>query len=261
VERADLLGLSQLYQLKGRVGRTDRQAYAYFFYPRHRTLREMAQKRLEVLQEFSTLGSGLHIAMKDMEIRGAGNVLGNQQHGNMEAIGLDLYSSMLTEEVSRLKGEAAPPARVTPVLNLGVSAYFPSSYVPDEEVKADFYRHLGAVEGPSDVEALTLELTDRFGPPPEEARALLEVAALRPAAVALGLTRVEMSGGWVSLTWHEDRVPEPAKVSEWMRHTPPSRLRFSPKDPRTVLFRTAKGDEAPGVRLGSVRKLLDFLGR
>jgi transcription-repair coupling factor (superfamily II helicase) len=259
VERSDMMGLSQLYQLKGRVGRTDRQAYAYFFYPRHRTLREMAQKRLEVLQEFSTLGSGLHIAMKDMEIRGAGNVLGNQQHGNMEAIGLDLYSSMLSEEVSRLKGEPAPPAKVHPVLNLGVSAFFPGSYVAEEEVKADFYRRLGAVERAEEVESLSVELTDRFGPPPPEAKALLAAAGMRPLAVALGLTRLELSAGWSSLTWHPDRTPEPARVSVWMKKYPPTRIRFSPKDPQTVLFRVAKGDEPADQRLEALRRLLSEL--
>lgn len=256
VERADMMGLSQLYQLKGRVGRTDRQAHAYFFYPRHRTLRELAQKRLEVLQEFSTLGSGLHIAMKDMEIRGAGNVLGNQQHGNMEAIGLDLYSDMLQEEVARLKGEPEPSAKVHPVLNLGVSAYFPSSYVTEEEVKADFYRRLGEVEQPAEVESLSMELVDRFGPPPDEAKALLAVAVLRPLAVGLGLTKLELTAGWTSLTWHKERTPAQAEVAKWMKRYPPTRLRFSPKDPQTVMFRVAKGDEDADFRLEAVRKLL-----
>jgi transcription-repair coupling factor (superfamily II helicase) len=256
VDRADMMGLSQLYQLKGRVGRTDRQAYAYFFYPRHRSLREMAQKRLEVLQEFSTLGSGLHIAMKDMEIRGAGNVLGTQQHGNMEAIGFDLYAQMLTEEVSRLKGTPPEPATVNPVLSLGVSAYFPREYVSEEEVKADFYRRLGSVKGPGEVEAIGEELKDRFGPMPDEARALLIVAALRPKAVELGLTRVEMSGGWVALTWHPDRTPATNQVAVWMKKIPPARIRFSPKDPQTVSFRVAKGDEPPGKRLEAAGLLL-----
>jgi transcription-repair coupling factor (superfamily II helicase) len=256
VERADMMGLSQLYQLKGRVGRTDRQAYAYFFYPRHRTLRELAQKRLEVLQEFSTLGSGLHIAMKDMEIRGAGNVLGNQQHGNMEAIGLDLYSDMLSEEVARLKGETELPTRVHPVLNLGLSAYFPSTYVAEEEVKADFYRRLGSVNDASDVENLSKELVDRFGPPPPEAKALLAAAVLRPLAEALGLTRLELSAGWSSLSWHPERAPEPLKVAGWMKKYPPTRIRFSPKDPQTVMFRVARGDEPSETRLEAVRRLL-----
>lgn len=259
VERSDLMGLSQLYQLKGRVGRTDRQAYAYFFYPRHHTLREMAQKRLEVLEEFSGLGSGLHVAMKDMEIRGAGNVLGNQQHGNLEAIGLDLYSEMLQEEVARLKGEPEPDAKVHPALNLGISAYFPSAYVPEEEVKADFYRRLGTVEDAEAVASLASELADRFGPPPPEAQALLAVAVLRPLAAKLGLTRLELTGGWASLTWHEARVPTPAQVGQWMRKFPPTRIRFSPKDPRTVMFRVAKGDEPDEARLEAVKRLLKEL--
>ncbi len=256
VERADHMGLSQLYQLKGRVGRTDRQAYAYFFYPRHMTLKELAQKRLEVLQEFSSLGSGLHIAMKDMEIRGAGNVLGTQQHGNMDAIGFELYSRMLSQEVAHLKGEAFSED-FTPQLSLGVTAYFPKEYIPDEGLKIEFYRRLA--EAGDDLAGVVEELKDRFGPPPPEAQMLLTVASFRPLTKNLGVQRLEAQGGWVSLQWHPSHSPDPKRVEKWFKQYPPSRIRFSPHDPNMVSFRVAKGDESQEQRLAAVERLLKDL--
>jgi transcription-repair coupling factor (superfamily II helicase) len=255
VERADHMGLSQLYQLKGRVGRTDRQAYAYFFYPRHMTLKELAQKRLEVLQEFSSLGSGLHIAMKDMEIRGAGNVLGTQQHGNMDAIGFELYSRMLSQEVAHLKGEAFSED-FTPQLSLGVTAYFPKEYIPDEGLKIEFYRRLA--EAGENISGVEEELKDRFGPLPPEAQMLLTVASFRPLTKGLGVQRLEAQGGWVSLQWHPNHSPDPARVQKWFKQYP-SRIRFSPQDPNTVSFRVAKGDETQEKRLAAVENLLKEL--
>ncbi len=259
VERADHFGLAQMYQLKGRVGRTDRQAYAYFFYPRYITLRELAQKRLEVLQQFSSLGSGLHIAMKDMEIRGAGNVLGTQQHGNMDAIGFDLYSRMLGQEMARMKGQEAGTDFI-PVLSLGVSAYFPKDYIAEEPAKIDFYRRLAEMSGESEVTEIGAELEDRFGPLPAEARMLLTVAAFRPRVKGLGIQRLEALEGWVSLQWHPEKAPSPERVDKWFKMWPPSRIRFSSKEPHSVSFRVMKGDESQEARLQAVDKLLKNLG-
>lgn len=260
VERADAFGLAQLYQLKGRVGRTDRQAYAYFFYPRHTTLRELAQKRLEVLQEFSSLGSGMHVAMKDMEIRGAGNVLGAKQHGNMDSIGFDLYSRMLSQEVARMKGEETA-ADFTPLLSLGVTAYFAKDYIEDETVKIEFYRRLAEVNEPEQIKQIEEELVDRFGPLPLEAQMLLKVATFRPQAKKLGIQRLEAQGGWVSLQWHPDLTPAPEKVDKWFKQWPPSRIRFSPQDPNAVSFRVMKGDEGPEKQMEAVQKLFQDLGK
>ena len=259
VERADHMGLAQLYQLKGRVGRTDRQAYAYFFYPRHVTLREMAQKRLEVLQEFSSMGSGMHIAMKDMEIRGAGNVLGNRQHGNMDAIGFDLYSRMLNQEMASLKGEAQG-TDFTPLLSLGVSAYFPKDYISDEGLKIEFYRRLAEMREEADLPAVEAELKDRFGPLPPEAEMLLKVASFRPVTKRLGIERLESQGGWVSLQWHPEFAPPTERVEKWFKVWPPSRIRFSPQSPHAVSFRVMKGDEGPVKMMEAVQKLLKDVG-
>ncbi len=260
VERSDSFGLAQLYQLKGRVGRTDRQAYAYFFYPRHVTLRELAQKRLEVLQEFSTLGSGMHIAMKDMEIRGAGNVLGTRQHGNMDSIGFDLYSRMLSQEVAHLKGEESPE-EFTSQISLGVTAYFPKDYIQDETVKIEFYRALAEAGEEVEITRIEEELKDRFGPLPLEARMLLKVAAFRPRAKKLGLLRLEAQGGWVSLTWHPAHAPEPGVAEKWFKQWPPARIRFSSQDANSVSFRVMKGDEGPEKQMEAVGRLLEGLGR
>jgi transcription-repair coupling factor (superfamily II helicase) len=259
VERADAFGLAQLYQLKGRVGRTDRQAYAYFFYPRHVTLRELAQKRLEVLQEFSTLGSGMHIAMKDMEIRGAGNVLGTQQHGNMDSIGFDLYSRMLSQEIAHMKGEETA-ADFTPLLSLGVTAYFPKEYIPDETLKIEFYRRLAEATEDEHLRQIEEELKDRFGLLPLEAQMLLKVASLRPQAKKLGIQRLEAQNGWVSLQWHPDLTPPPDRVEKWFKQWPPTRIRFSPQDPNSVSFRVMKGDEGPEKQMEAVQKLLKEIG-
>jgi len=255
VERSDAFGLAQLYQLKGRVGRTDRQAYAYFFYPRHVTLRELAQKRLEVLQEFSSLGSGMHVAMKDMEIRGAGNVLGTQQHGNMDAIGFDLYSRMLSQEIAHLKGEETA-ADFTPLLSLGVTAYFPKEYIQDEALKIEFYRRLAEATQEEQLGQVAEELADRFGPLPLEAQMLLKVASFRPQAKRLGIQRLEAQNGWVSLQWHADLTPPAERVAKWFKQWPPSRIRFSPQDPNSVSFRVMKGDEGPEKQMEAVQKLL-----
>ncbi|MGH7738595.1 MAG: transcription-repair coupling factor, partial [bacterium] len=258
VERTDLFGLSQLHQLKGRVGRTNRQAYAYFFYPRHLALRELAQKRLEVLQEFSSLGSGMHIAMKDMEIRGAGNVLGSQQHGTLDSIGFDLYSRMLSQELSQLKGEETA-ADFTPLLSLGLSAYLPKDYIPEEAVKIEFYRRLVETQDEAGLLEIGEELKDRFGEPPAEAQLLIRIAALRPRVKALGIQRLEALGGWVALQWHPDLAPAPAQVEKWMKQWPPTRIRFSPNDARSISFRVSKGEEGPEGRLATVQNLLKDL--
>jgi len=212
-----------------------------------------------VLQEFSTLGSGMHIAMKDMEIRGAGNVLGAQQHGNMDSIGFDLYSRMLSQEIAHRKGETWEED-FTPQLSLGISAYFPKEYITDETLKIEFYRRLAEMGEETRAGEVEAELKDRFGPLPPEAQALLSIAAFRPLVKKMGVQRLEALGGWVSLQWRQDLAPPPEKVGEWVKKWPPTRIRFSSQDPHTVSFRVSKGDEAPEARLEAIQKLLRDIG-
>lgn len=257
VERADQLGLSQLYQLKGRVGRTDRQAYAYFFYPKPFPLKELAQKRLEVLQEFSALGSGIHIAMKDLEIRGAGNVLGIHQHGNLEAIGFELYHQMLNQEMGKSLGIAGKEEDIQPILSLSISAFFPSEYISDEVLKIEFYRRLTLLETQEQIDDYQEELRDRFGALPLPVILLLKVVALKPILKSMGIIRMERSEGWVLIQWHSKKQPVEEQYTRWMRQWPPARLRFSSKEPNQVSFWILKNPHVSDEqKLESIRNLL-----
>ncbi|HPJ36930.1 MAG TPA: helicase-related protein, partial [Spirochaetota bacterium] len=184
INRADTFGLSQLYQLKGRVGRSITKAYAYLFYPPHVPLSETAQKRLQVVSEFSELGSGFKIAMKDLEIRGSGNILGREQSGDIMDVGFDLYSQMLEDAVRALKGESAGPMFRTPVF-LKTDFYIPESYIEDERQKIEFYKRLESCETVEEVESLENEMQDRFGQMPGEVVILVELEKVRAIASSL----------------------------------------------------------------------------
>ncbi len=194
VDRADRLGLAQMYQLRGRVGRRGQRAYAYLLHPRDRQLSEEAYERLKTIGELTELGSGFKIAMRDLEIRGAGNLLGGEQSGHISAVGFDLYCQMVTEAVGELTGEVpSEPVEVT--IDLPVDAHLPREYVARDDVRMEAYRRLAAVTEPTDVEDVRKEWTDRYGPPPPPAEALLEVARLRAECVRVGVRSVVVGGG------------------------------------------------------------------
>ncbi len=184
VNRADTFGLSQLYQLKGRVGRSERKAYSYMFYPRHMNMTEEAQKRLQVISEYTELGSGFKIAMKDLEIRGAGNILGREQSGCIMDVGFDLYCQMLDNTMRHLKGEKTSINFRTPVF-IKSDFYIPSEYINDEKQKIEFYKRFEACESPDEVDQLALEMKDRFGEPPQQVYILIETEKIRALATAL----------------------------------------------------------------------------
>ncbi|HSG27925.1 MAG TPA: helicase-related protein, partial [Candidatus Krumholzibacterium sp.] len=172
INRADRFGLAQLYQLRGRVGRSDRKAYAFLLTPKGKTLTSTAIKRLQAISEFDYLGAGYRIAMRDLEIRGAGNLLGHQQSGQINAVGLDLYSRMIREEVSRMKGE--PPAEENETrISIPVPAYLPAEYITDSEERMEIYRRLTRVYDPEEAGSVREELVDRFGPVPPPADNML----------------------------------------------------------------------------------------
>jgi transcription-repair coupling factor (superfamily II helicase) len=193
IDRADKLGLAQLYQLRGRVGRSDRKAYAYLLVPRSGALTPTAVQRLQAISEFDYLGAGYRIAMRDLEIRGAGNLLGPQQSGHINAVGLDLYTRMLKEEVARLKGEEAPETVETRI-SIPLPAFLPESYVHDTEERMDVYRRIAAQAETGGIDDIRDELRDRFGPPPEQALNLLALVSLRIRAATMGVARVEFEG-------------------------------------------------------------------
>ena len=194
VDRADLLGLGQLHQLRGRVGRAGQRAYAYLFHPADRALSEEAYERLKTIGETTELGSGFKIAMRDLEIRGAGNLLGESQSGHIAAVGYDLYCQMVTEAVAEMKGEEIrPPAEVK--LDIDVDAHLPGDYVAKEELRLEAYRRLASVTREEEVDDIAAEWEDRYGPVPAPAAALLRVARLRAECHRLGIHEVAVTRG------------------------------------------------------------------
>ena len=211
IHDADRLGLSQLYQLRGRVGRSNRMAYAFLLYRKDKLLKEVAEKRLSAIREFTDLGSGFRIAMRDLEIRGAGNLLGAEQHGHMEAVGYDLYCKMLNEAVKHLKGEMEEETYTT-TIDLNVDAYIPESYIPNEYQKLDVYKRIAAIENEEEMEDMLEELIDRFGDIPKKVHQLLKIANLKAMAHKVYVTAVEQKGEQYIFTMYEKAKVNPAKI-------------------------------------------------
>jgi transcription-repair coupling factor (superfamily II helicase) len=199
IDRADTLGLAQLYQLRGRVGRSSRRAYAYLLYRRREKLSDVARKRLQAIFNASELGAGFQIALSDLEIRGAGNILGAEQHGHVAAVGFDLYARLLAEAVEEQKaefeGRPAVVERPGAVVDLPVDAHLPDLYVPDTAQKLELYRRLGRIRTAGELAAFRQELSDRFGPPPQPVLRLLEVVELRMAAESAGIASISREEG------------------------------------------------------------------
>ncbi|MDD4461961.1 MAG: helicase-related protein, partial [Eubacteriales bacterium] len=213
VENADHFGLAQLYQLRGRVGRSDRQAYAYVTYRRDRVLTEIAEKRLSAIRDFTELGSGFKIALRDLEVRGAGNLLGAEQHGQLEAIGYDLYCRMLEDTIREIRGEAAP-VKINTVIELEVDAYLPPSYIPDEGERMDMYRRIADLSSLKDHQDLLDEWLDRYGEPPAQAVILADIAYIRAAAGRQGFSRIEQQHQHIRLNYDADYQPDMNSLSK-----------------------------------------------
>ena len=192
IHDADRYGLSQLYQLRGRVGRSNRMAYAFIMYKKDKILKEEAEKRLQAIREFTELGSGIKIAMRDLEIRGAGSLLGEKQSGHMEAVGYDLYCKMLNEAVRLLKGEEVENTDFETTVDFNVDAYIPTSYIQNEYIKLDMYKRIAAVENEEECMDIQDELIDRFGDIPKAVQNLLSISLLRVMAHSLYVT--DLSG-------------------------------------------------------------------
>ena len=190
IEDADRMGLSQLYQIRGRVGRSTRRAYAYFTFTRGQQLTEVAEKRLSAIKEFTSFGSGFRIAMRDLEIRGAGNVLGAQQHGHMEAVGYDMYLRLLGEAIAEQKGEAPERTSAECMVDLNIGAHIPESYIKGLSQRIDVYKKIAAIQNKDDAFDVTDELIDRFGDPPGAVQGLIDVALVRGRAAALGIREI-----------------------------------------------------------------------
>lgn len=200
IDEADKLGLSQLYQLRGRVGRSNRTAYAFLMYKRDKMLKEVAEKRLAAIKEFTELGSGFKISMRDLEIRGAGNLLGARQHGHMEAVGYDLYCKMLNEAVKRLKGEKVENDEFETNIDLKMDAFIPVDYIPNEFQKLDVYKRIAEIETEPERDDMVDELIDRFGEPPQSVCNLLEIALLKAKAHDAYITAIVEKANQIRIT-------------------------------------------------------------
>ena len=190
IEDADRMGLAQLYQIRGRVGRSGRKAYAYFTFRRDKTLTDIAQKRLSAIREFTAFGSGFRIAMRDLQIRGAGSLLGHSQHGHMEAVGYDLYVKMLGQAIARAKGEPVQRDKSECLIDLRVDAYIPETYIADGPGRIEAYKRIAAIQTPEDAADVLDELIDRYGDPPPSVSDLVNVSLARVQATAVGVYEV-----------------------------------------------------------------------
>ena len=255
VNRADRFGLAQLYQLRGRVGRERQQAFAYLLVPADGRVDEQAQRRLRALQELTELGSGFKLALRDLEIRGAGNLLGAQQHGHIAAVGYDLYSKLLAEAVRELSGEA-PTAGVEPVISVEVEGFVPEDYVPEVNQRLAFYKRLAGAGSDADVDELRLELMDRYGPPPDPALRLLDIVRIRVAARALGVEKVEAGEGRALITFAPSTAVDPRRLVTAVQA---SRGRLKFKREFTLEASVARGEW--GAVRDSILKVLTELGR
>ncbi|GLV56944.1 transcription-repair-coupling factor [Dictyobacter sp. S3.2.2.5] len=207
VNNAAFFGLSQLYQLRGRVGRATQQAYAYFFYGKNARLTPVQEKRLRAIFEATELGAGFRIAMKDLEIRGAGSLLGAEQSGFMNSVGFDLYCKLLSDAVQELQGKQAEMGMPSTSVDLPVDAYLPDEYIGDRTLKVNFYQRLANLKGPEQVEAMAAEMTDRFGPVPEPVHNLLELVNLKVEAAQLGYEAIAIKDNELILTVKRNVVP------------------------------------------------------
>jgi transcription-repair coupling factor (superfamily II helicase) len=208
INRADRYGLSQLYQLRGRVGRSDRRAYAYLLIPPEDALSPVAKKRLAAIREFSDLGSGFRVAALDLEIRGAGNLLGGEQSGHIEAVGFDMYMKLLEQTIKELKGEEIEDD-VRANVNLRVDLRIDDDYIPDMNQRLTVYRRMAAVRTDEELERLVLEVRDRYGAPPESVLNLAEYASIRLLSDRIGLESLDREGQSVVLKFRPDTKLDP----------------------------------------------------
>lgn len=236
VRQAEKLGLAQLYQLRGRVGRSNRVAYAYFTYEPEKVLSTVAQKRLLALREFTELGSGFKLALRDLEIRGAGNILGAEQHGHIAAVGFEMYWRLLEEAVYELQGKAVSPP-LEPQVDLALNAYLPASYVPSARDKMQLYKAIAACRKEEEVTEVADDIIDRYGEPPQEVVSLLEVARLKALAREVGIAGLTQKGQQVILTLVPDMYLTPEEVIALIRSSQ-RRLAPLPGKERELLFRT-----------------------
>ena len=239
IENADRMGLSQLYQIRGRVGRSSRKAYAYFTFQRDKVLTEIAAKRLSAIREFTAFGSGFRIAMRDLQIRGAGNLLGHSQHGHMEAVGYDLYVKMLGQAIAQAKGEPPAPDKSDCLVDINADAYLPEKYIPDAAGRIEAYKRIAAIETAEDATDVLDELIDRYGDPPRSVQGLVDISLIRVTAARAGINEIAQKGN--ALLLYTD-VIGPQQLNPLM-DAMPHRVVYSGIGRPAISLHVAKGED------------------
>ncbi len=259
INDADRMGLSQLYQLRGRVGRSNRTAYAFLMYRRGKSLTEESEKRLKAIKEFTQLGSGIRIAMRDLEIRGAGNVLGAEQHGHMEAVGYDLYCKLLNTAVLEEKGELKEEERFETAVTCNIDAFIPDTYITDESQKLDAYKKISSIQSEEDYSDIEDELTDRYGEVPKACENLLMVARIRALAHQCGITDVEIEKGRFRLVFRKNAEIRSEEIPKLIMESH-GQLRFN-GGMNPILAFTARTADAPFSLLKTCDDVMVLLSR
>ncbi|MBP5158703.1 MAG: DEAD/DEAH box helicase, partial [Lachnospiraceae bacterium] len=250
IDDADRLGLAQLYQLRGRVGRSNRTAYAFLMYKRDKMLKEVAEKRLSAIREFTELGSGFKIAMRDLEIRGAGNLLGAQQSGHMEAVGYDMYCKLLNEAVRKLKGLEETGEEFDTGIDLEIDAYIPSSYIKNEGQRLAMYKRIADIENSRELEDLEDELTDRFGDLPVCVENLLYIALTRHAGHEVYVTSITQKQAIVKLAMYPKAALDVAGIPKVISKYE-NRLKLMPGNPPSFEFKIVPPGKAEPAKKGA----------
>lgn len=239
IDRADMYGVSQLYQLRGRVGRSGKKAYAYLLYPENKALSEVAMKRLQVISDFTELGSGFKIAMKDMEIRGAGNLLGKDQSGDVYAVGFDLYVKLLDEAVNRLMSEKDYKAQTEVLMELEYTGFIPDSYVTVPQIKMEIYKKIASISTDEEFDAVLNELNDRFGPIPDEVSSLLALAEIRIISNKLEISSLKERQGEVKIEFSKVSKVSIDKFMKLLQENPGT-IKLNPTQPNCIYIKLGK---------------------
>jgi transcription-repair coupling factor (superfamily II helicase) len=250
INEVDHLGLAQIYQLRGRVGRSKEKAYAYLLVSNGSRLTRDAEKRLKALMDFSHLGAGLHLAMHDLKIRGGGNILGFSQSGDISAIGYELYLKLMERSISELKGEEWHED-INPEINVDLPAFVPEHYVMDTDVRLNLYRRLSNLREKEELETMAEEIQDRFGPPPKEVRNLLGVMSIRLLLKKVGITRLDVGQGGLVLTLSQSSHNDPERLVQLVS-SKPFQFRFLSQYKLKVHMAPVNGSES----LGQIEKAI-----
>jgi transcription-repair coupling factor (superfamily II helicase) len=251
IENADQMGLSQLYQLRGRVGRSDRLSFAYITYKKDKSLNEIAEKRLKAIKDFTDFGSGFKIAMRDLEIRGAGNILGPQQSGHLLSIGYDMYCRLLEDAVSQLKGEEKE-RKVQAVIELKADAYIPGFYIKSEKQKYELYKKIAGIDSQEEIDEIQEEVIDRYGDIPYSVINLMNIALIKNMASAIGIASIKEIGDSVKIVFDEEHFLSPREIKEIIKT---DKLKFNPGEIQMTMTIRSMKDGRKNIRM--LRDLLN----